>query len=524
MSFCPERKPILVTSALPYVNNEPHLGNLIGCVLSADVYARWSRTKRPTLFVCGTDEYGTATEMKAREEGVSCKALCAKYRELHKEIYDWFNISFDVFGQTPTESQTDLVHGLIKTIDTNGFLKEKTTEQAYSPSMDMFLADRFLVGNCHLCGALTRGDQCESCHSPIDPHLLENPRSVLNDEVPVFKPSSHLYLNLPSLKDVLESNLESLVTSSDVRSITRAWIDSHLEDRCISRDLRWGTSIPPDLREGRFSSKVLYVWFDAPLGYLSILKHARLDWEEWIPPRADWALFMAKDNVPFHTIVFPATLHAGGWGDHCPTHLSSVHYLSFEGQKFSKSKGVGLFGSQAQSLSRSLGIGSDYWRYYLLKIRPEARDSDFTYSGFEKAISNLADNFGNFSLRILSLAIKLVKKTSNPFFPYDSRDEGGKELTGQILSFQREFDRAMKDFSLRKALEIAEACSSFGNTFVQKTQPWTLAEEERRVCLGKAFYILDWCKTFFRPFIPQSIEILDGLLKQIGQREKSFIL
>lgn len=333
------KRNILITSALPYVNNIPHLGNIIGSVLSADVFARFCRARGyPTIYICGSDEYGTATETKALEEGLEPAALCAKYHALHKGVYDWFRIDFDTFGRTPTPQQTQIVQQIFTDLWKNGYIEERETTQPFcaDPKHCKFLADRFVEGDCSICGdSGARGDQCDACGSLLDAfepesepgtgseddHVeakatgwLINPRCKLDGTSPEKRKTKHLYLRLDALKDQLIPWFHKSSTegewSANCISITQAWIDKGLLPRGISRDLKWGVPIPKGLEglsDEEYAQKVFYVWFDACIGYISITK-AWIDgdnlegtnWEKWWknPENVKLYQFMGKDNVP----------------------------------------------------------------------------------------------------------------------------------------------------------------------------------------------------------------------------------
>ncbi|XP_067882600.1 methionine--tRNA ligase, cytoplasmic-like, partial [Heterodontus francisci] len=303
---------VLITSALPYVNNIPHLGNIIGCVLSADVFARYCRLRDwNTLYICGTDEYGTATETKALEEGLTPRQICNKYNAIHSQIYSWFEISFDYFGRTTTKHQTRIAQDIFKRLLERGFLCSDTVDQLRCERCERFLADRFVEGVCPFCNyEEARGDQCDLCGKLINAVELKKPQCKICRETPVIKTSKHLFLELPKLEERLEKWLEESIENGDwtpnARFITRSWIRDGLKPRCITRDLKWGTPVPLE----EFKDKVFYVWFDAPIGYISITADYTEHWEKWWknPEEVELYNFMAKDNVPFHSVVFPCSL------------------------------------------------------------------------------------------------------------------------------------------------------------------------------------------------------------------------
>jgi methionyl-tRNA synthetase len=400
----------LITSALPYVNNVPHLGNLIQ-VLSADVFARFCRLRGyETLYICGTDEYGTATETKAAEEGVTPRELCDRYHTIHADIYKWFNIGFDKFGRTSTPIQTEITQHLYKKLDENGYVTEKASEQLFCKHCGRFLADRYVRGNCPHCGYTeARGDQCEACGKLLDPTDLKESRCASCGEAPKPETTSHLYIDLPKIKDKLEAWIKEASVkgewANNAVQMTAAWIRDGLHERAITRDLKWGIPVP---RPG-YESKVFYVWFDAPIGYISITGNLAAeegqDWktfvDHWWKKAEDVELFqfIGKDNIPFHTVIFPSTLLGSGENWTMLHHMSSTEYLNYESGKFSKTRGIGVFGSDAMET----GIPADVWRFYIFYNRPEKADALFTWKDFqEKVNSELIGNLGNLVNRTLS--------------------------------------------------------------------------------------------------------------------------
>src|SRR5208282_3472002 len=358
----------LVTSALPYVNNIPHLGNLIQ-VLSADVFARYCRLAGcETLYICGTDEYGTATETRALEEGITPRELCDRYHAIHRDIYTWFGISFDKFGRTSTERQTEITQSIFLDLDSRGFIKSRTIEQLYCDHDDRFLADRFVRGTCPFCGyGGARGDQCENCGKLLDPTDLKDPICSTCGATPRPKSTTHLYIDLPAIRPSLESWMKKASVegfwANNAIQMTQAWIRDGLKERAITRDLKWGIPVP----KAGFEDKVFYVWFDAPIGYISITACAGdemgFDWKYWWQRPEDVELyqFIGKDNIPFHTVIFPSSLLGSGKKWTMLHHMSSSEYLNYESGKFSKSQGVGVFGTDAVES----GIPADVWRFYI---------------------------------------------------------------------------------------------------------------------------------------------------------------
>ncbi|TPX62930.1 methionine---tRNA ligase [Powellomyces hirtus] len=460
----PNERNILITSALPYVNNVPHLGNIIGCVLSADVYARYCRARGyNTIYICGTDEFGTATETKALEEGTSCQELCDKYHALHKQTYEWFGCDFNHFGRTPTEWHKKIVQGIYKDIEKE-LTFEKTMTQLYCEHHKAFLADRFVEGQCPKCGyADARGDQCDACGALLEPTELINPTCKLDKTTPVLKETNHIFLDLGKGQAKLEQWVDKSSVkgkwSSNTINITKAWLKEGLRERCITRDLKWGVPVPKD----GFTEKVFYVWFDACIGYPSITANYTSEWEKWWKNPKDVELyqFMGKDNVPFHTVVFPSCLLGTGEEWTMLHHISTTEYLQYESGKFSKSRGVGVFGNHVQEV----GVPVAVWRYYLLSNRPETSDSQFTWASFVTCNNNeLLANLGNFVNRI----VKFLHANYDGVIPtYDVSGAAETALVSDVNALLAQYVEALEGVKLRTGLKLAMDISARGNLYMQ---------------------------------------------------------
>ncbi|GFR44727.1 hypothetical protein Agub_g6053, partial [Astrephomene gubernaculifera] len=477
----PGRRNILITSALPYVNNVPHLGNIIGCVLSADCYARFCRARgHNCIYVCGTDEYGTATETKALEEGLTCQQICDKYHAIHADIYRWFDIAFDRFGRTPTRAQTAIAQDIFKTLQSRGQLVQQEMQQLYSEAAGKFLADRFVYGTCPKCGYDdARGDQCDGCGNLLNPTELINPRCKLTGTTPVLRSTRHVFLDLPQLSPALQDYITSTSQqggwSANCVQLTNAWMRDGLKLRCITRDLKWGTPVP---LEG-FEDKVFYVWFDAPIGYISITAGYTPDWEAWWknPQDVELVQFMGKDNVPFHTVIFPATLLGTQQPWTMMRSISVTEYLNYEGGKFSKSRGTGVFGNQAQDT----GIPVEVWRYYLLANRPEQADTDFKWADLAaKNNSELLANLGNFVNR----ALMFVSKFFEGRVPgaTEAGREAAEELGKVVGPKVAEYVAAMERIKIKEGIRLVMSVSADGNKFLQDTKPWVAVKEDKDKC------------------------------------------
>jgi methionyl-tRNA synthetase len=500
-------RKILITSALPYVNNVPHLGTIIGCVLSADVFARYCRAKGyETLYICGTDEHGTATETKALEEGLTPKEICDKYFAIHERVYSWFGCSFDAFGRTSNEVHREVTQSIFKRLYENGYIKKGELEQTYCPKCDKFLADRFVEGTCPHCGyERARGDQCESCSKLLNPVELINSKCKVCSSKPVVRKSNHLFLDLPKIGP--ELRLWTVTAASEgfwpqnAKTITEAWFKEGLKERCITRDLKWGIPVP---LQG-YENKVFYVWFDAPIGYISITKSAFPDtWGDWwLSKEAKLYQFMAKDNIPFHTILFPATMLGANDGWNMLHHIDSTEFLNYEGGKFSKSAGTGVFGDDAMSS----GIPADVWRYYLLSNRPEAADYYFSWKEFQEKNNNeLLANLGNFVNRTLTFTSRYFEGN----VPHVALTEADDNLVVKVEALVDNINRYMDAVQEREALhDIMQICR-LGNQYFQENAPWNLVkpesgEEANRRCgtvINVCCNLVNTIAVLIEPFLP----------------------
>ncbi len=508
-------KKRLITSALPYVNNVPHLGNLTQ-VLSADVFARFCRSMGyETLYVCGTDEYGTASETRAMQEGISPRELCDKYHEIHKEIYKWFNISFDYFGRTSTPQQTEIVQHIFKKVDENGYISEREMTQLYCPTCKRFLADRFVNGECPHCHSLdARGDQCDSCGKLLEPTELINPKCSVCGTTPVVKSTKHLFINLPKalplLKQWMEKASKEGFWANNAIQITNSWIRDGLQERCITRDLKWGIPVP----KPGYEDKVFYVWFDAPIGYISITMNAVKDWQYWWRSPEDTELFqfIGKDNIPFHTVIFPSSLLATGEKWTMLHHMSSTEYLNYEGGKFSKSRGIGIFGNDVEST----GIPADVWRFYMFYNRPEKSDFTFTWKDFQDKVNKeLIGNLSNLVNRTLSFISRFYGgKLESPSFDED--------LIREIRKREEEITALMEKAEEKDAIHAVFALSDLGNKAFQDAEPWKKRTEDPEVAvklLSTLYFLIRDLAVMVTPFIPSTGE---KILSFIGKEGSSW--
>ncbi|CAH2083876.1 unnamed protein product [Euphydryas editha] len=512
------RRNILITSALPYVNNVPHLGNIIGCVLSADIFARYCRLcDYNTLFICGTDEYGTATETKALEEGVTPREICDKYFAIHNEVYRWFDIGFDYFGRTSTPEQTEIAQKMFLKLVDNGFISKQSVEQLFCEKCERFLADRFVEGTCPHpgCGYPdARGDQCDACGKLINAVELLAPRCKLCAHAPCARPSEQMFLELGQLEPSLRTWIARAESgwSAPARAVTRSWLRDALRARAVTRDLKWGVPVPlPTCKD-----KVFYVWFDAPIGYLSITQSATKNYEKWWKRDEEYDVrlyqFMAKDNVPFHVIMFPATVIGVNDGHLLVDHVFATEYLNYEEGKFSKSRGVGVFGTDAQET----GIPADVWRFYLASIRPETSDSSFSWLELgTRNNSELLNNLGNFCHRSLSFCANsfkgVVPDTRYCVTDYELIALVNRELVGYV--------QQMEKGRLREGLRHVLSVSRLGNQLMQSRQPWVLlkgSEEDKErgaTAVGLCCQLVALLAALLAPFIPRAAARLRDQLR-----------
>ena len=507
----------LITSALPYVNNIPHLGNLIQ-MLSGDVFARFCRNRGyDTLYICGTDEYGTATETKAIEENKTPRELCDFYYNEHIKIYDWFHINFDKFGRTSNEQCTEITQKLFTDLDKAGLIKEHVNKQLFCPKCNMFLADRYVDGTCPKCGSVkARGDQCDDCGTLLDPIELKDPKCHTCGSTPEVRETKHLYIDLPSLSSKLnewmaKTSIEGQWADNAI-NITKAWIRDGLNERAITRDLKWGIPVP----KAGYENKVFYVWFNAPIGYMSITKQLAdelvkqgkqsFDWKSWWLPseseeaknkdKVDLFQFIGKDNIPFHTVIFPCTLLGSPHDWTKLYHMSSTEYMNYENGKFSKSRGVGVFGTDAIET----GIPADAWRFYIFYNRPEKQDFQFTWKDFmEKLNSELIGNLGN----LVNRTLLFVNKYYDNKVPQSEIDE---ELWTKVKELEKKATDYLEWAELKDAFRTMFEISDICNKKFQAAEPWktrTTDPEAAQKLIYNLCYVIKDLMIMMNPYMPQ---------------------
>lgn len=442
------------------------------------------------LYICGTDEHGTTTEVKAMEEKTTPELVCQKYYALHKEIYDWFAIDFDNFGRTATESQIKITQDIFLKLHKNGYITEQSMKQQYCENCKMALADRYIVGVCPKCGSEgARGDQCDSCDHLLDPTELKNLKCKICKTQPVQKDSKHLFLDLDKIQSKAEAWYKTAIEkdrwSHNAITATNTFLKDGLKSRCITRDIKWGVPVPLPGYEG----KVFYVWFDAPIGYLSITNAIVHDWEKWWknPENVQLYQFIGKDNILFHSLMFPASLLGTGENYTLVRHLSSTEFLNYEGTKFSKGNNIGIFGDQVKETN----ILCEVYRYYLLAVRPEQQDANFSWTELAERNNNeLLKNLGNFSVRILKFIESHYKKIIPDYDPSDKEsEEAASECLKEFYEELNIYATNMEGVKLKEGLKQAMNLSSICNKYMQKWQPWVAAKTNAKFA-GSAINIL----------------------------------
>ncbi|MFI9828205.1 methionine--tRNA ligase [Streptomyces sp. NPDC051913] len=527
----------LITSALPYINGIKHLGNMVGSMLPADVYSRYLRQRgHDVLYICATDEHGTPAELAAKEAGLSVAEFCAQAHDAQKAVYDGFALAFDYFGRSSSEQNVEITQHFARRLNENGFIEERAIRQVYSPTDGRFLPDRYVEGTCPHCGYdKARGDQCENCTRVLDPTDLINPRSAISGSTDLeVRETKHLFL----LQSKLQHEVEEWVSRHEAEwpqlasSIARKWLTEGLHDRAITRDLDWGVPVPADTwPELAAEGKVFYVWFDAPIEYIGATK----EWSDLDPENRDWKSwwyeaddavryteFMAKDNVPFHTVMFPATELGVREPWKKVDYVKAFNWLTYYGGKFSTSQKRGVFTDQALEI-----LPADYWRYFLIANAPESDDSSFTWEHFTATVNkDLADTLGNFVNRVLSFSRKRFG---------DDVPEGGTpgeaeaKLGEEIARLLGEYETQMEALQFRKAAAALRALWSAGNSYLEEKAPWLEIKTDKdgaALTLRTAMNLIHLYSVVSEPFIPatsaamrQAFSLADDTATWVSQEE-----
>ncbi|MFD7884923.1 methionine--tRNA ligase [Streptomyces bauhiniae] len=505
----------LITSALPYINGIKHLGNMVGSMLPADVYSRYLRQRgHDVLYICATDEHGTPAELAAKERGLPVDEFCAQAHDAQKAVYDGFALAFDYFGRSSSAENRDITQHFARKLNENGFIEERAIRQVYSPADGRFLPDRYVEGTCPHCGYdKARGDQCENCTRVLDPTDLINPRSAISGSTDLeVRETKHLFL----LQSKLQHEVEEWVARHEqdwpqlASSIARKWLTEGLHDRAITRDLDWGVPVPADTwPELAAEGKVFYVWFDAPIEYIGATKEwadqdpANRDWKSWWYEADDtvrYTQFMAKDNVPFHTVMFPATELGVREPWKKVDYVKAFNWLTYYGGKFSTSQKRGVFTDQALDI-----LPADYWRYFLIANAPESDDSSFTWEHFTATVNkDLADTLGNFVNRVLSFSRKRFgDEVPAGGEPGEAETRLGEEIAGLLA----EYENQMEALQFRKAASALRALWSAGNSYLEEKAPWLEIKTDKdaaALTLRTAMNLIHLYAVVSEPFIPSS--------------------
>ncbi|TLS46772.1 methionine--tRNA ligase [Streptomyces montanus] len=505
----------LITSALPYINGIKHLGNMVGSMLPADVYSRYLRQRgHDVLYICATDEHGTPAELGAKEQGLPVDEFCAQAHDAQKAVYDGFELAFDYFGRSSSPQNRDITQEIARELKANGFIEERAIRQVYSNADGRFLPDRYIIGTCPHCGYdKARGDQCENCTRVLDPTDLIDARSAISGSSDLeIRETKHLFLLQSALAGEVESWVDERADNWPIlaSSIARKWLTEGLHDRAITRDLDWGVPVPadtwPDLAA---EGKVFYVWFDAPIEYIGSTK----EWADQDPENRDWrswwwesdadvhyTQFMGKDNVPFHSVMFPATL----LGTRAPWKkvdvIKAFNWLNYYGGKFSTSQKRGVFTHDALEI-----LPADYWRYFMMANAPESDDSSFTWEHFTATVNkDLADTLGNFVNRVLSFS---RKRFGDDVPAGGEPGEAEAKLGAEIARLLAEYEEHMEAIQFRKAAAALRALWSAGNSYLEEKAPWLEIKtnpEGAALTLRTAMNLIHLYSVVSEPFIPAS--------------------
>ena len=527
-------KRYLITAALPYANGQKHIGHLAGAYLPADIYVRYLKAqKRDAVFVCGSDEHGTAIPIQATKEGTTAQAIIDKYHPLMEQNFKDLGIAFDVYHRTSDPLHHQTAQAFFTKLEANGDLETKETEQYFDESAQTFLADRYIKGTCPSCGYDSAyGDQCEKCGKSLSPEELINPVSTLSGNAPIKKTTKHWYLPLNRHEDFLRNWILEEHGNDWRPSVVgqcKSWIDGGLQPRAVTRDLDWGVKVPLASADG----KVLYVWFDAPIGYISATKQWALntgnDWKPyWEDKDTKLVHFIGKDNIVFHCIIFPVMLKLHG--NILPTDVPANEFMNLEGDKMSTSRNWKLdmqdYITDFVNKENGGGQMADALRYYLTQIAPETKDSEFMWKGFQDAInSELVSVFGNFVNRSLVLMHKLCNGKVPPYHAdiEDSEDTAVKEA---IAATAKKVSDLIEGYRFREALFEVIALARIGNGYMQKKEPWIVAKQlaenpaaQKQIdnCLHVCLQLTANLAILGQPFLPFTAKKMCHLLKVVDK-------
>lgn len=515
-------KRYLVTAALPYANGPVHIGHLAGCYLPADIYSRYQRSrKRDIKFICGSDEHGVPITIRAMKEGITPKDVVDKYNKIIKDSFSDMGISFDIYSRTTQPIHYETSQAIFKKLYDDGIFEERESEQYYDESKGVFLADRYIIGTCPVCGnPRAYGDQCESCGTSLSPEQLLNPRSALSTAVPVKRKTKHWYFPLnkfePWLKEwIVEGKKDSW--KANVYGQCKSWIDNGLQPRAMTRDSNWGVPVPLPDAEG----KVLYVWFDAPIGYISATKELTNQWADyWCQEDTKLVQFIGKDNIVFHCIIFPAILHAHG-GFVLPENVPANEFLNIEGDKVSTSRNWAVW---VDEYVKDFPGQQDVLRYVLCANAPENKDNDFTWKDFQDRTNNeLVSIFGNFVNRAFVLMHKLCNGRVPPLHQ-DVMDDADRDLVKEIAAAKTRIEECLENYKFRDGLYEVIDLARKGNKYMQDKQPWIVAksleanpENQKLIdnCLHLCLQLTANLAILCNPFLPFTAQKMCKMMKVV---------
>ena len=509
------KETFTITAALPYANGPIHIGHLAGVYIPADIYARYKRlTDNDVAFICGSDEHGVAISLASKRASISPKELIDKYDNIIKTSFEEFGISFDNYSRTSKKIHHETSLELFNTLKEKDLFSLKKSEQFYDSKENQFLADRYISGDCPICNAKDAyGDQCEKCGSTLSPEELKNPKSTISDSTPVLKETKHYYIKLNEFEEFLRNWIT--VENKDkwkanVIGQVKSWLDSGLKPRAVTRDLDWGIPVQVDGDDG----KVLYVWFEAPIGYISSTKewaqNNNKDWEHyWKNPKTNLIHFIGKDNIVFHCIIFPIMLKM--FGDFIlPKNVPANEFLNLEGDKISTSRNWAVW---LHEYLIEFPDMQDVLRYVLTATCPETKDNDFTWKEFQtRNNSELVAIYGNFTNRVLSLIDKYYQgKIPNP----KTLDDNDNETLKEVVSLKNEMESNLDEFKFREALKNLIGIARIGNKHLADNEPWKIKNENpNRVeqILKTSFEIVTYLAVLSEPFLPYTSEKLKKMI------------
>ena len=518
-----DKKRFTITSALLYANGPIHLGHLAGAYLPADIFARYQKQKgHDVAFICGSDEHGAAITLQAKKNNISPKEIVDKYHDLNKKSFEDFGINFSIYDRTSSEEHHQTAQDIFKELEQKNSFTKKTTQQFYDAKNQQFLADRYIVGTCPKCGHNEAyGDQCEKCGSALSPEELINPKSSISGEVPVLRETTHWYLPMQKHEDWLKEwinkgtfnnnkNHDPKSWRSQVIGQCNSWIESGLKERSMTRDLDWGVKVPIGNNDG----KVLYVWLDAPIGYITATKKLAekkgVDWKKyWMNNESELIHFIGKDNIVFHCIIFPIILKELG-GYNLPTNVPANEFLNLEGNKLSTSRNWAIW---LHEYLNDFENQQDTLRYVLCATAPESKDTDFTWKDFQARNNNeLVAIFGNFINRVIVLTNKYwegVVPKRNDLLDIDNN------TLKEMLDYPKKIGDSVEKYRLREGLQELMNLARLGNKYLAETEPWKLKktdEKRTETIINIAIQISATLSFLCEPFLPYTSKKLKNLL------------